>query len=69
MNKKKSKKTIDSKKSGKSKDLNIELQETKDKYKAILDEGLRFIERAGDQIYFAIATYKTIQRAKKKSKY
>ena len=43
----------------------VKKQETKDKYKAILDDGIRFIERAGDQIYFAIATYKTIQRAKK----
>ena len=32
MNKKKSKKVTDSKKSDKSKNLNIELQETKDKY-------------------------------------
>jgi len=43
----------------------VKRQESKDKYKKILDDGLRFIERAGDQVYFAIATYKTIQRAKK----
>jgi len=38
MNKKKSKKTTDSKKSDKSKDLNIELQETKDKYLRLYSE-------------------------------
>ena len=43
----------------------VKRQETKDKYKKILDDGLRFIDRAGDQVYFAIATYKTIQNAKK----
>jgi len=43
----------------------VKKQETKDKYKKILDDGLRFIDRAGDQVYFAIATYKTIQKAKK----
>jgi len=43
----------------------VKKQETKDKYKKILNDGLRFIDRAGDQVYFAIATYKTIQKAKK----
>ena len=43
----------------------VKKQDTKDKYKRILDDGLRFIDRAGDQVYFAIATYKTIQKAKK----
>ena len=43
----------------------VKRQETKDKYKKILDDGLKFIDRAGDQVYFAIATYKTIQKAKK----
>ncbi len=38
MNKKKSKKTTDSKKSDKSKGLNIELQETKDKYLRLYSE-------------------------------
>ena len=43
----------------------VKRQESKDKYKKILEDGLRFIDRAGEQVYFAIATYKTIQRAKK----
>ena len=38
MNKRKSKKTTDSKKSDKSKGLNIELQETKDKYLRLYSE-------------------------------
>ena len=38
MNKKKSKKTTESKKSAKSKGLNIELQETKDKYLRLYSE-------------------------------
>ena len=38
MNKKKSKKTTDSKKSDKSKGLNIELQDTKDKYLRLYSE-------------------------------
>ena len=44
----------------------VKRQESKDKYKKILEDDLRFIDRAGmNRFTFAITTYKTIQRAKK----
>ena len=36
----------------------------KRKYKAIRDDGLKFIDRYDNEIYFAIASYVTLQRAK-----
>ena len=49
MNKKKSKKVTDSKKSDKSKNLNIELQETKDKYLRLYSEFENFRRRTSKE--------------------
>ena len=39
-------------------------QAAKQKYDMILKDGLRFIDRNETEIYFAIATYVTLQRVK-----
>ena len=49
MNKKKSKKVTDSKKSDKSKNLNVELQETKDKYLRLYSEFENFRRRTSKE--------------------
>jgi len=36
----------------------------KSKYKTIRDDGLKFIDRYDNEIYFAIASYVTLQRVK-----
>tara|TARA_Y100000356_G_scaffold74334_1_gene61476 strand:- start:263 stop:1390 length:1128 start_codon:yes stop_codon:yes gene_type:complete len=43
----------------------VKTDKAKEKYKLIQDNGLKFIDKANEEIYFAMATYKTIQRAKK----
>ena len=48
-------KEIDSKKTDKGKEKYIDIQKT----------GLKFIDSQGKQVYFACATYKTLQTAKK----
>ena len=49
MNKKKSKKATESKKSDKSKSLNVELQETKDKYLRLYSEFENFRRRTSKE--------------------
>ena len=43
---------------------NKKTEAAKRKYKTIRNEGLRFIDRYEDEIYFAIASYVTLQRVK-----
>ena len=43
----------------------VKTEKSKEKYKAIQDNGLKFINGNKEEIYFAMATYKTLQRAKK----
>ena len=43
----------------------VKTDKAKEKYKLIQDNGLKFITKAKEEIYFAMATYKTLQRAKK----
>jgi hypothetical protein len=42
----------------------VSREETKNKYRKIREEGLNFIDRNQTQLYFAIATYISLQRAK-----
>ena len=43
----------------------VKKDETKEKYQVIQDDGLKFIDKNAGAIYFACATYKTLQTAKK----
>ena len=43
----------------------VKTEKSKTKYKTIQDEGLKFIDAQTESIYFAVATYKTLQTAKK----
>ncbi len=43
----------------------VKTDKAKDKYKTIQDTGLKFIDNHTESIYFAVATYKTLQTAKK----
>ena len=43
----------------------VKTDKAKDKYKTIQDTGLKFIDDHTESIYFAVATYKTLQTAKK----
>ena len=43
----------------------VKTDKAKDKYKAIQNDGLKFIDTQVESIYFAVATYKTLQTAKK----
>ena len=43
----------------------VKQDKTKQKYQAIQDNGLKFIDKNSEEIYFAVATYKTLQTAKK----
>jgi len=43
----------------------VKTDKAKNKYKTIQDNGLKFIDDHGESIYFAVATYKTLQTAKK----
>ena len=42
----------------------VKTDKAKDKYKTIQDTGLKFIDNHNESIYFACATYKTLQTAK-----
>ena len=43
----------------------VKTDKAKDKYKTIQDDGLKFIDNHKESVYFAVATYKTLQTAKK----
>ena len=43
----------------------VKTDNAKKKYQAIQDDGLKFIDKHSDAIYFACATYKTLQSTKK----
>ena len=42
----------------------VKTDKAKDKYKTIQDDGLKFIDNHKESVYFACATYKTLQTAK-----
>ena len=43
----------------------VKTDKAKEKYKLIQDNGIKFIDDNNAEIYFAMATYKTLQKAKK----
>ena len=42
----------------------VKTDKAKNKYKTIQDDGLKFIDNHSESVYFAVATYKTLQTAK-----